>query len=682
MIKEIETLIKQRKFSEAKQFLELNKTNDLKKYLYFFYLSLIHKAEGLKSQALTYLDQSITANPEFINAHIVAGEIYDRDKNYPKSIEHLKIANHLDSHNDKIFYLLGRAFYKNKQFEEAINTLNFIKSDFKKNEILLNLAVSYSKLNFIDKAIKCYEQLIVLKKNDIDLLLTLGSLFVSINENKKALHYYGRAHKLNKYDYRPYLATSKILHNGKKSITLLEEAYRHAINIKPHIFYELILRKAQICDWSFWDNELSNLTKLFENNIKLRPFGTFFLADDPAVHQKIAKRNWDQFEKNIVFNKPTFNYKNKKIKIGYVSPDIKGHAVMYISLGLFKYFNKNDFEIYSYSIFKNDESWERETVKKHSNYFFDIDKMDIKTILKLITSHQIDILVDMAGYTKNTMTEIFLYKPAPIIINYLGYPGTMGSNTYDYIVSDKNSLPEKSTKYVDEKIIYLPHTYFTYFDGIEVEKNYTKKDFELPEDKVLLCCFNNVNKITPVEFSIWMRILKNNDNAVIVFKSQDTKEVKENLQLEAKKRDVNPHRLYFIKNLPHIHHLATYRLMDIFLDTFNFNAHTTALESLYMGVPLITKQGNGIVSRAASGILCALGLDDLVTKNAQEYENLINHYVAHPNKLNSLKNRVKNHKKQFPLFNSKLYVKNLETAYRKIYEVSQKNEPPRNIFIT
>ena len=232
-----------------------------------------------------------------------------------------------------------------------------------------------------------------------------------------------------------------------------------------------------------------------------------------------------------------------------------------------------------------------------------------------------------------------------------------------------------------KKIISLPHTYFPYDDQVVVSnKNVSKTHFDIPTDKVVLGCFNNIYKITPVEFSIWMKILSDNKNTVMVFKTGDMYAI-ENLKKEALRQNVSVDRLIFLKKMPHNEHLLSYTLIDIFRDTFNYNGHTTAIEALYMNVPVITKTGNHVASRAATGILRAIGLEELICASEEEYEETIVKLILNTDKLTMLKKKLKTNKQTHNLFNSKLYVKNLEHAYKIIHEKYQAKSATTDIYI-
>ena len=430
----IQFLIKEKQFDHALQLMQVYDEDLKKNYLYFFYHGLINQNTGLINEAINCLKQTLSLNPKHIISYINLAQIYDEKKDFAKSLENLKIAIELDSANEQIIYLLARSYQKNNVDERAIFYFNKIKSNLKKNTVVLSLAKCHSKLKNYDEAIYHYEQYLRLEKKNISAYLSLGDLYKETHENVKALKIYDLAHKVNPRDSRIYLAVARIVKDEKKAIGFLQKALKYARKNKGSIYAELINSQLKICDWSLWATSYSQLEYLYDESENLRPFSCFYINDDPKLIQKVATRCWNNFKKKNTSIPKKYTHKNKKIRVGYVSPDFHEHPVMLILAPLLRNFNKEQFEIYSYSIFNNkNSSAQRELVKKFSTQFFDLDEISTIDCVKLIKSHKIDILVDLAGYTKNARSEIFLYKPAPILINYLGFPETMGSKHYDYI---------------------------------------------------------------------------------------------------------------------------------------------------------------------------------------------------------------------------------------------------------
>ena len=246
--------------------------------------------------------------------------------------------------------------------------------------------------------------------------------------------------------------------------------------------------------------------------------------------------------------------------------------------------------------------------------------MSDREIVGLAGQEEIDIAVDLKGFTKDSRVNIFASRLAPVQVNYLGYPGTMAADFIDYIIADPTLIPLESQEHYSEKVMYLPHSYQPNDRKREIaQKNFTRAELGLPQDGFVYCCFNNNWKITPDVFDLWMNILKRTPTSVL-WLLEDNKHVAENLRREAQVRGVKPDRLIFAGRMPMAQHLARHKCADLFLDTLPCNAHTTASDALWAGLPVLTRMGESFASRVAASLLNAIGLPELITTSAIEYE--------------------------------------------------------------
>ena len=323
----------------------------------------------------------------------------------------------------------------------------------------------------------------------------------------------------------------------------------------------------------------------------------------------------------------------------------------------------------------------RQRLEKSFDSFTDVQSMNDRDIALQARQDKIDIAVDLNGYTQDARTGIFAYRAAPIQINYLGYPGSMGAEFIDYIVADQNLIPPESQKHFNEKPLYLPNTYMPTDDSREMsKKTITRSKLGLPDDAFVFCCFNNNYKISPNEFDIWMRLLTKVENSVLWLReSNQLSSI--NMKNEAQKRKVDPSRLVFADKLPMDEHLARQRLADLFVDTFAFNAHTTATEALWAGLPVVTKVGLGFAARVAGSLLNAVGLPDLVTETKKDYEALILELATNPTKLAKIKEKLAKNRLTQPLFNTELYTKHLENGYLQAYQNYFDGNLPKTIIV-
>jgi predicted O-linked N-acetylglucosamine transferase (SPINDLY family) len=323
----------------------------------------------------------------------------------------------------------------------------------------------------------------------------------------------------------------------------------------------------------------------------------------------------------------------------------------------------------------------REKISGAFDVFKDIHSLSDIEALKTIHNDKIDIAIDLTGYTNQGRTRLFSYSPAPVQINYLGYPGTLGTDFIDYIVADQNLIPKSFQQFYTEKPIYLPHTYWpTNNTRIISQKIQTKEDMGLPNDGFVFCCFNNSYKISPTEFDIWMRLMAKVDGSVL-WLLKSNKLVKENLMKEAEARGISGDRVIFAEKVENSEHLARHRLADLFLDTFNYNAHTTASDALWAGLPLVTKLGKGFAARVAGSLLNAVGLPELVTETEKDYEALILELATNPIKLAKIKEKLTNNRLTQPLFNTELYTRHLENGYQQAYQNYFDGNLPQTIIV-
>jgi predicted O-linked N-acetylglucosamine transferase (SPINDLY family) len=336
---------------------------------------------------------------------------------------------------------------------------------------------------------------------------------------------------------------------------------------------------------------------------------------------------------------------------------------MYLMAQLFELHDKSKFELFGFSFGPDTKDLMRERAVSAFDHFYDVrDKTD-QEVAKISREIGVDIAIDLKGFTQNYRAGIFANRAAPIQINYLGYPGTMAAQYMDYIIGDRIIIPEEMQNKYQEKVLYMPSTYQVNDGARKIsERHYTRDDFGLPKQGLVFCSFNNNYKITPSVFGSWVTILNHVEGSVL-WLLEDNSWASTNLRREAASRGLDPSRLIFAKRMPLADHLARHRLADLFLDTFPCNAHTTASDALWAGLPLITIAGEAFASRVAASLLHAVGLPDLVTKNQKQYQDLAVSLGNNVLNLNSIKLRLSENLAQSPLFDVKKYTYDLETLY-------------------
>jgi predicted O-linked N-acetylglucosamine transferase (SPINDLY family) len=418
------------------------------------------------------------------------------------------------------------------------------------------------------------------------------------------------------------------------------------------------------------------------NERVVNPFPLLALNDDALLHKKSSEIYvQNKYPWNPILGLILKRQKNEKIRIGYFSADFKNHPVAFLIAELFEIHDRSQFEIYAFSLVKSDDEMVDRFHLAFDHYIEAQEMSDIE-IAQLSRSFNIDIAVDLTGITASSRTGIFSYRAAPIQVNYLGYPGTLGADYMDYIIADKTLIPPQSQQFYSEKVVYLSNSYqVNDRKRIISERQFTRHELGLPENGFVFCCFNNNFKIIPATFASWMGILKAVEGSVL-WLFQDNSWAAENLKKEAENHGISSNRLVFAERQPLSEHLARHRQADLFLDTFPYNAHTTASDALWAGLPVLTMMGQSFASRVAASLLNAIGTPELITSTQEEYEALAINLVLNPNKLTNIKNKLANNRLTTPLFDTPLFTQNLETAYIKMMERYQADLKPDHIIIS
>jgi protein O-GlcNAc transferase len=394
------------------------------------------------------------------------------------------------------------------------------------------------------------------------------------------------------------------------------------------------------------------------------------------ISDKVADYAWR-------FAVPDFKFPDRvpqRIRVGYLSPDFRQHATSVLTRQIYQLHDRSEFEIYAYSLHNGAaEDRYRQEIEVAVDMFYDVAGKSAVDVAKLIHRDGIDILVDLAGYSKFSNPFVMALRPAPVQIHYLGIAGTLGADFIDYILVDRTVCADGQQNEWHEKVIRLPHSYFPYDNEIENSPTtVTRADCGLPEDAFVFCCFNNSYKIEPLIFNSWARILKSVPDSVLWLLGKDT-DIQHNLEREAESRGIGKSRLVFAERLPMSQHLPRYQLADLFLDTYWHNAHTTAAEALWQGLPLLTIHGEVPSARGSSSILHALEMSELVVRDFDEYEQRAAFYATHQAEYHAIREKLRVKRYTAPMYNTKLSVRHIERAYHIAWERHLAGLPPAPI---
>ena len=567
---------------------------------------------------------------------------------------------------------LGVAFQGQGRLDEAIAAYRrALEATVDYAEPYNNLGAALHEQGQFGQAIAAYERAIEIKPAYAEAFNNLGNAFKSCGRLDDAIAAYRRALEVEPMYAEAFNNLGNSLHEGGR----LDEAivaYTRALDIKPNYAAaeaQLLHQMQRCCDFSVSGRLEQASSRLGIEGQAVPPFASLPWADCPEQQlrrsQKWAEENYKQ-SPTMVAARPLS--RPERLKVGYFSADFHDHATIHLMAGLLREHDRNAFEIFAYSYGRNQSGDWRRRAEGDARFFFDIKDLSDFQIVELARAHNLDIAIDLKGYTHETRSGIFKYRLAPIQINYLGYPGSMGAEFIDYIVADPVVVPPDQRAFYSEKVIYLPHCYQPNDDARAIARNLARRtDVGLPEDSFVFCCFNNNYKIGPREYDVWMRLLRKVDGSVLwLLRSNQWAE--ENLRKEAERHSVHPSRVIFARNVPQQEHLARHRHADLFVDTFNYNAHTTASDALWAGLPIVTMRGKQFAARVGASLLAAVGLPELITDTVEQYEDLILSLATRPEKLSAVKRKLEVNRLREPLFDTIRYTRNFEKGLWRAFD--------------
>lgn len=630
-----------------------------------------NKALGRISDALKSFHKVIDLNPSFADGYNNLGVVYRELDDLDNALEYFNKAialkpNFAFAYNNRglIFKDKGKNDHALADYQKALSLDPSYADPYN------NIGIIKGKQGDQKVALEFFMKALKLNPNNFETYNNIGTVKLEKLELEEALKIFEKSIALYPHFVMPHFNKGIIyekLHKRDEAII----SYNEALVIRPEFDFaraQKLYQQAHIGDWEGIEQDKSLIPQLGILK-EIMPLTLLSLDDAPERHKKRA----EILVKNRFLHKPLpstskMKEKHKPIRIGYFSSDFKEHPVAYLLARVFEKHDRSQFTVHGYSIKATKKDSMHKRLVAAFDEFKDLSDVSDKEAALTVREDGIDIAIDLNGYTANSRIGIFAYRAAPIQINYLGYPGTIGADFIDYIIADQTLIPEDSMKYYSEKPIYLPHTYMPTDNTRKIStKPITRTEMGLPEDSFVFCCFNNNYKITSEEFDIWMRILGQLPNSVLwLRKSNEWSEA--NFIKEARKRNIDPSRLIFAGKLDMKEHLARHRLADLFLDTFNFNAHTTASEALWAGLPVVTKMGKGFAARVAGSLLKAIDCPELITETKEDYEALIVELSTNPKKLSEIREKVTSNRLSKPLFNTDLYTKNLEDSFKQVYQ--------------
>jgi protein O-GlcNAc transferase len=663
--------------------------------------------------ALASFEQVLSSQPEFAEAHVNRANVLALLNDHNEALRAYDKALALKPDSAEAWLGRGNVL---RQLNRNLDALGAYDRALALRPDLVGAWLGrgniFNELRDFDKATAAFDKALEVKPNLAEAWLGRGNVCVDLKRYREAQFAYERALALQPELAQAWLGRGNVLFSLKsyhdaqfaydRALSLMPElanawlgrgnvltefkqyadaiaAYDRALALKSDLKYtrgNRLYAQLHLADWTNLEAEISAIVlAVREKKPVVSPFSFIAISSSPSDQLTCAECH--------VSNHLSFPalwcgeiHSHERIRIAYLSADFRNHAVAQLTVGLFERHDKSRFQTLGISFGPDDGSELRGRIKSAFEDFVEAGQMGDDEVARLIQRREIDIVVDLTAFTAGYRLDVLARRAAPIQVNYLGYPGTMGANYIDYIIADSTIIPREHFEFYNEKVIWLPDCY----QANDVKRpnspsTPTRSECGLPEMAFVFCCFNNTYKITPEVFDVWMRLLAARDNSLLwLIATNPTAEG--NLRHEAEKRGISADRLMFAPRVPLGDHLARSSLADLFLDTTPYNAHTTGSDALWAGVPLVTCLGSTFASRVGASLLKAIGLDELVTSSLQDYEALAHRLANDTPTLRAYRERLERNRTTCPLFDADRFTCHIEAAYTAMWQRYQKGTAP------
>jgi len=634
---------------------------------------------GRAAEAVASFDAVLAMQPAHIDAVGFRGVALAQLGRHAEALAALDRALAARPGDGQLLSNRGNVLRALKRPDEALRCFDAVLAQAPGNpEVLCNRGAALDELNRAAEAVACYDQALAARPDMAEAHFSRGNALRRLEKFADAVASYDRALALRP-DYFEALhargAALERLFRYREAIA----SYEQALAISPDNHFTLAACAYCALSINDWEKAFAMKAALEVQIDKgaggIDPFVFVAFGDSPAAQLARTRRHADELSADIPPPRPR-PAGGGKIRIAYMSSDFRPHATPHLIARVFELHDRDRFEVVGVALSPDDGSAMRARIAKAFDRLIDVHAATDADAAGQLAALEIDICIDLNGYIANNRAGIMAHRPAPVQVNYLGYPGTMGARFIDYLIGDRFVTPVDDQRFFAEQIIQLPNCYQPN-DATRAIAAQTPSRAQagLPERGFVFCCFNNNFKIVPSVFDAWMRLLGAVDGSVL-WLLQGNAAVHENLRAAAQARGVNPDRLVFAERMPPAEHLARHRLADLFLDTLPYNAHTTGSDALWAGLPMVTCTGSTFAGRVGASLLHAVGLPELVTHTAEDYEALALRLARDPPALAQIKAKLAANRLTQPLFDSARMTRHLEAAYTTVWERHRRGEPP------
>ena len=644
---------------------------------------------GDMNQAIDSYSRAISLNPNFVDAYFNRANAYDLTGLHQLALNDYDQIINLDRADLFIWINRGVALKRLGRVADSLTSYaKALQIRFDLPEVHFNCGIAYAELRDFYQSIKSYNLAIQFNPNYSIAYNFLGLVYSELNQYSIAKEFFSKAIKIDPLFADAYFNLGKA-QQELKELDHAINSFSSALKINPNISFGmgcLLHAKMLACEWSGLDDLNGQISRgLTVSQRVAEPFGFQAISSSESELLQCAQIFFEHKFKKMeqpIFRQSLAHSPSSKLKIGYLCGEFREQATSVLMAGLWEAHDKEQFEIYAFDNGLSDGSLLRSRIESCFNDIIDINHHSDANVAQLIYDRKIDILINLNGYFGRGRNGVFALKPAPIQVNFLGFPGTLGSDCFDYIFADQLVIPTSSLSFYSEKVLYLPDCYQPNDHARLIsDRIFARPELGLPSEGFIFCCFNNNYKITPIVFESWMKILKRVQGSVL-WLLEDNDSVSRNLWSTAESLGIKAKRIIFAKRMSMPEHLSRQRCADLFLDTSPYNAHTTASDALWAGLPLLTMRGCTFPGRVASSLLNCLDLDELIVDSIQEYEDKAVALASDLDIFIELKNKLSLNILNKPLFNIEKYTIGFENGLRNIFERYVSGLSPDHIFST
>lgn len=637
------------------------------------------------ASALESYERVLELQPDDVEALVHRGVALTHLKRYPEAFACFDRALQLRPQSPLALNGRGNVLRELKQPGEALALYELARSQTPDDVATLrNCGKALTDLHRFGEAISSLDRAAQIDPEDPEVYNDRANALQGLYRFDQAMLDYRRALELDP-NCLPALLNGAMTLVKQRQLEPALDYLRRLLTQEPHFPYGLgfqLQTQLQSCDWpAAAETSRQVVDAVAAGQPVIYPFALLPVTDSAALQLHCARSfAADRFPPVPHAGSSGSPYRHERIRIAYVSRDFRDHAVSFLMAGIFEMHDRRRFEIMAVSFAPAPDSGYGKRVRAAFDRFLDVSAFSDVAVADLMRRLQVDIAVDLMGYTEGTRPMIYAHRAAPVQVNYLGFPATMGADYIDYIIADEVVIPPSHQPQYAEQVVYMPHCFQANDAKREIGTRQTRAAAGLPESGFVWCCFNANGKITAAMFDVWMRLLRATPGSVL-WLAADVELTMRNLRQNAAERSVDPDRLVFARTLPYADHLARLQLADLFLDTLPFNAGTSASDALWAGLPVLTCAGEAFAARMAGSLLRTVGLPELVTEDLDAYEELALLLSQEPQRLARLRRRLEENRGNCPLFDTRRFCRHLEAAYTTMWERAERGEPPASFAV-